>query len=165
MGRKRRREQSVMMTLNADFIENDLPDAIKKKVYTYSDTNNLKLSSDCKIGADLVKSQWGETELLELKQKLCSVKSELNDVEIVRWHDHTCCTNPANNVIKIIRQSCYPEMCTQAWCKFFEILSNFNLLSDNCAHINSLHLCEAPGAFIASLNHYFKLLRKLKLSN
>ncbi|OWK61685.1 Cap-specific mRNA (nucleoside-2'-O-)-methyltransferase 2 [Lonchura striata] len=51
------------------------------------------------------------------------------------------------------------ELCTQAWCKFHEILCSFSLLPEEAlqdGELNSVHLCEAPGAFIASLNHFLK---------
>lgn len=45
----------------------------------------------------------------------------------------------------------------QAWCKFYEILKNFPIIPDGNIQdkmLKSLHLCEAPGAFVCSLNHY-----------
>jgi hypothetical protein len=48
----------------------------------------------------------------------------------------------------------------QAWCKFYENAMSFNLVppaSVKAGRLNSVHLCEAPGAFITSLNHYLKL--------
>ncbi|XP_074038850.1 cap methyltransferase 2 isoform X2 [Leptinotarsa decemlineata] len=51
----------------------------------------------------------------------------------------------------------YSEM---AWCKFYEILSQFPVVP-LCAisqhKLVSLHLCEAPGAFVCALNHYLTL--------
>ena len=50
-----------------------------------------------------------------------------------------------------------PCRCWQAWCKFYELLSLWSVLPAACergAPLRSLHLCEAPGAFITALNHY-----------
>ncbi|CAH1975529.1 unnamed protein product [Acanthoscelides obtectus] len=44
-----------------------------------------------------------------------------------------------------------------AWCKFFEMLGHFPIVPEAVLkekHLNSVHLCEAPGAFVCSLNHY-----------
>ena len=48
------------------------------------------------------------------------------------------------------------EMCTQAWCKFHEIVGTFPAIARLSAtrQLNTVHLCEAPGAFITSLNHF-----------
>ena len=46
---------------------------------------------------------------------------------------------------------------TQAWMKFYEILTHFPKLLESGQTgrpIRSLHLCEAPGAFISALVHY-----------
>lgn len=48
----------------------------------------------------------------------------------------------------------------QAWCKFYENARSFILVPPtvvNTQCLNSVHLCEAPGAFITSLNHFLKL--------
>ena len=47
-------------------------------------------------------------------------------------------------------------MCTQAWCKFHEVLGTYPSIAELSAarELNTVHLCEAPGAFIASLNHF-----------
>jgi hypothetical protein len=44
-----------------------------------------------------------------------------------------------------------------AWLKFYEILSEYRCLETNTQKLTSLHLCEAPGGFITSLNHYISL--------
>jgi hypothetical protein len=48
----------------------------------------------------------------------------------------------------------------QAWCKFYENARSFILVPPtvvNTGCLSSVHLCEAPGAFITSLNHFLKL--------
>ena len=47
----------------------------------------------------------------------------------------------------------------QAFLKFYEIVSRFPLVTSDCTGLSSVHLCEAPGAFIVALNHYLKLHR------
>ena len=82
------------------------------------------------------------------------MKSSLSDVDITKWHEHTQRTNRSGQVIHHIRHHCRPELCTQAWCKFHEIVAQYQLIPTHEPVINTLHLCEAPGAFITSLNHY-----------
>ncbi|KAI8491532.1 cap2 mRNA methylation [Branchiostoma belcheri] len=86
-----------------------------------------------------------------------NLASLLSDKEIRSWHEHTNQTNRAGKVISHLKQTVRPQLCTQAWCKFHEIVCTFPLVSDAAVEVgvfSSVHLCEAPGAFITSLNHY-----------
>ncbi|XP_027751503.1 cap-specific mRNA (nucleoside-2'-O-)-methyltransferase 2 [Empidonax traillii] len=97
--------------------------------------------------------------LLALKDSMNEVKNQLSDKNLEDWHRHTSFTNKAGKIISHVRKSVNAELCTQAWCKFHEILGTFPLLPEEAlqeGELNSVHLCEAPGAFIASLNHYLK---------
>ncbi|XP_069510818.1 cap-specific mRNA (nucleoside-2'-O-)-methyltransferase 2 [Ambystoma mexicanum] len=96
---------------------------------------------------------------LALKESLNEVKNLLSDKKLDEWHLHTSSTNKAGRVIPRVRTIVNAELCTQAWCKFYEIVSSFPLLPQEALwnrELNSVHLCEAPGAFITSLNHYLK---------
>jgi len=64
--------------------------------------------------------------------------------------------HPGGAIARYMRTQMNAELCTQAWCKFHEVLGTFPNLTqiDNDFVLNAVHLCEAPGAFIASLNHY-----------
>ncbi|XP_066099258.1 cap-specific mRNA (nucleoside-2'-O-)-methyltransferase 2 [Saccopteryx bilineata] len=95
----------------------------------------------------------------DLKNSLNEVKNLLSDKKLDEWHEHTAFTNKAGKIISHVRKSVNAELCTQAWCKFHEILCSFPIIPQEAfqnGQLNSLHLCEAPGAFIASLNHYLK---------
>ncbi|NWI61600.1 CMTR2 methyltransferase, partial [Calyptomena viridis] len=97
--------------------------------------------------------------LLALKESMNEVKNQLSDKNLEDWHRHTSFTNKAGKIISHVKKSVNAELCTQAWCKFHEILCSFPLLPEAAlqdGELNSVHLCEAPGAFIASLNHYLK---------
>ncbi|XP_075392439.1 cap-specific mRNA (nucleoside-2'-O-)-methyltransferase 2 [Tenrec ecaudatus] len=96
---------------------------------------------------------------LDLKNSLNEVKNLLSDKKLDEWHEHTSFTNKAGKIISHVKKSVNAELCTQAWCKFHEILCSFPLIPQEAFQtrkLNSLHLCEAPGAFISSLNHYLK---------
>ncbi|KAM6943508.1 cap-specific mRNA (nucleoside-2'-O-)-methyltransferase 2 [Xenentodon cancila] len=97
--------------------------------------------------------------LQELKASLNAVKNQLSDKDVQVWHQHTNSTNRAGKVIAAVRSAANAEICTQAWCKFYEILGTFPLLPKEALEIgelNTVHLCEAPGAFITALNHFIK---------
>lgn len=97
--------------------------------------------------------------LQALKVSLNDVKNQLSDKNVQVWHQHTSSTNRAGKVIGAVRSAANAEICTQAWCKFYEILGTFKLLPNEAlqnGELNTVHLCEAPGAFITALNHYLK---------
>lgn len=50
------------------------------------------------------------------------------------------------------------EMITNAWIKMYEMINRFpKLLPQQHTIIKTFHLCEAPGAFIAAINHYLSI--------
>lgn len=63
--------------------------------------------------------------------------------------------NTSSNIVPYLREKLSIEIGTQAWAKMFEILANFDLIKTvNNQKLTTLHLCEAPGAFISALNHF-----------
>ncbi|XP_075694357.1 cap-specific mRNA (nucleoside-2'-O-)-methyltransferase 2 [Rhinoderma darwinii] len=99
------------------------------------------------------------SRFLSLKESLNQVKNLLSDKRLDDWHRHTSFTNKAGRVVPEVRRQVNAELCTQAWCKFHEIVCTYPLLPSTALwsyELNTLHLCEAPGAFISSLNHYLK---------
>ena len=132
----------------------DLSDNLFLKKFTYQKSDGWLLptslfKSRCEVNKRLSK----------LRDGLNHVKSLLNHYDITSWRKHTNCTNPSGNIAPQIHKTIRPELGTQAWCKFYEILSNTNILGlfDNLERIGTVHLCEAPGSFVCSLNHYLKL--------
>jgi cap2 methyltransferase len=79
-------------------------------------------------------------------------------------HHHTSFVNRAGSVINRVKKEIYPELLTQAWLKFYECLNEYSLVSGvKGSSFLSLHLCEAPGAFISALNHYLSLNHHVKV--
>lgn len=97
---------------------------------------------------------WDCPELTRMKADLNKTKSLLNDMEPIAWRRHTSWTNRAANVLHRVRRAASPDLLTQAWCKFYELLHEFGLARAD--PLRSFHLCEAPGAFIAALQHYLR---------
>ncbi|XP_053988812.1 cap-specific mRNA (nucleoside-2'-O-)-methyltransferase 2 [Hylaeus volcanicus] len=104
---------------------------------------------------------WNVDKLQTLKYELNVVKNYLNNYNLSKWQLHTKQRNSAKDVMIYLKRDIQPEFLTQAWCKFYEIVSSFPLIpidrinnSNKC--FKSIHLCEAPGAFVTSLNHWLK---------
>lgn len=109
-------------------------------------------------------SKWEIPTLQEKKIHLNDVKAELGRYNIEEWSRHTRHNDPSSFVMKFLREKIEPELLTQAWCKFYECLNQFKIIPimSSTQSFISLHLCEAPGGFIAALNHYIKSNRDLE---
>jgi cap2 methyltransferase len=151
-GRRKRKISNSSVEWQIDPISrqkvNDLFE--KKFVYSKPKENVWELPLDFEKFYDY----WEISELMKLKSTLNSLKDKLSDKDIVKWHEHTTFMNLAGNINTELRQTIRPELCTQAWCKFYEIVSTYDIFNVKSDILNSVHLCEAPGAFVTSLNHY-----------
>jgi len=107
-------------------------------------------------------SYWTHPKLQSMKERLNTTKSRLNCLPLQRWHKHTRKLNPAGTVTQHLKRQVQPELLTQAWQKFYECFQTFGLGppkpgeeegEEHQILYNSVHLCEAPGAFVTSLNH------------
>lgn len=98
----------------------------------------------------------------EKAQELKDLKNKLDDVEIRKWKEHTLSTCITRNIVSKLRTEIGAEMPTKAWAKMYEMLHVYDLIDDlissssDNTELNSLHLCEAPGAFICATNHFLK---------
>ncbi|XP_045461206.1 cap-specific mRNA (nucleoside-2'-O-)-methyltransferase 2 [Harmonia axyridis] len=103
--------------------------------------------------------KWEVPNLQEKKINLNNVKAQLGRYNLEEWSKHTKHNDPSSFVIKFLKDQIEPELLTQAWCKFYECLNQFNIIpiTKNSDRFVSLHLCEAPGGFISALNHFIKL--------
>ncbi|XP_056634324.1 cap-specific mRNA (nucleoside-2'-O-)-methyltransferase 2 [Diorhabda sublineata] len=126
-----------------------------KKIYFFKNQNQYFLPNQM-----FESPKWSIQELLSKKDELNRIKGLLSKYKLKVWSKHTANRDRAGFVLKKLAENVKPELLTQAWCKFYEILANFPVVPlcavDN-KKLESLHLCEAPGAFICSLNHYLVL--------
>lgn len=134
------------------------PEKVFEKLHVLRDgsSKNWELPT---IELGSLKSHLHDKRLNELKNSLNQLKGSLNGYEIGSWHKHTTYCNASGSVNREIRHQFHPELCTQAWCKFHEILCFEELLPERALasrNITAVHLCEAPGGFICSLNHFLK---------
>ena len=114
--------------------------------YTNNKVKNLEINSS---------EKWSCKALYDIKERLNTVKDKLSGLEITDWHKHTQNMFKASKLIQDIKQIFQPQLCTQAWCKFREILCEFPILvTFDHDELNTFHLCEAPGAFITALHFY-----------
>jgi cap2 methyltransferase len=105
------------------------------------------------------KAAYPKAHASELEAKnLGDTKSLLDEKDIVVWKQHTSKTLITGDVVKTLRKDMDPEMCTKAFAKMYEMLCAYDLVapSRDTPKYHTLHLCEAPGAFICATNHYIQ---------
>uniref|UniRef100_A0A182T9P5 Cap-specific mRNA (nucleoside-2'-O-)-methyltransferase 2 n=1 Tax=Anopheles maculatus TaxID=74869 RepID=A0A182T9P5_9DIPT len=85
------------------------------------------------------------------------VKNRLNDFEISDWHQHTRRRSSLLPILNALRYRIRAEFVTQAFAKLYECVSAYELINTDLKQLYSVHLCEAPGAFVTGLNHYIRL--------
>lgn len=105
------------------------------------------------------KSDCDHHKLISVKQKLNQVKDKLNNYSLEAWSKHTQKRDPAGGIGWNLRKVINAEFVTKAWSKFYELVSAYQLIrfcDPSRGVFNSMHLCEAPGAFVAALNHFLQ---------
>lgn len=104
-------------------------------------------------------SIWDVEYLNHLKDKLNSVKHQLDDKDLSEWSRHTSVTDASAWIRQEIQSKIIPEpeLLTRAWVKMHEILSSFSIIETGTGStIRALLLCEAPGAFVSAVNHFIQ---------
>ena len=118
-----------------------------------SDEDEKKVEDDSKIFASKILH-----DMSEMKDELNHTKSQLNDYDIIIWRNHTNFTNACGHLSRECKRNLNAELCTKAWLKFCTILNTFDIIEAGHTHseegMTSVHLCEAPGAFVTCLNHH-----------
>ena len=140
----------------SDEAKDQVDELYNKKFKFRCDNQKWELPDASKM---FVESPSEMARMRELKEKLNAVKSTLNDKDPMSWSSHTRFTDRAGLVVGALRRDFQPELCTQGWTKFQEMVCSFPLVPEEVTKYNSVHLCEAPGGFVASLNHYLKTHR------
>lgn len=71
-----------------------------------------------------------------------------------RYYKHAS-RKDAYDIAEIVRKNIKSQVVSQAWLKMYEILANCRLIKKTKSY-KTLHLCEAPGSFIACINHFIQ---------
>ncbi|XP_015185420.1 PREDICTED: cap-specific mRNA (nucleoside-2'-O-)-methyltransferase 2 [Polistes dominula] len=150
-----------MTTIEETILMNKIDSCINElfsKTFLLAEKENYSLPSPDRMFKE---SPWYIKELQTFKEQLNEVKNRLNGFPLGMWHKHTNNRNKAGQVLYHVKKNIEPELLTQAWCKFYEILSSLHFVPKSAIQKNnnsftSVHLCEAPGAFVTSLNHWLK---------
>ena len=90
---------------------------------------------------------------------LNKTKAAIDDIDIEAWRENNYKTLLAKNVTLFIQSEKRIEMPSKAFCKMYEILCEYKGalgLSMHESSFNSVHLCEAPGAFVSATNHFLR---------
>ncbi|XP_050394138.1 cap-specific mRNA (nucleoside-2'-O-)-methyltransferase 2 [Patella vulgata] len=155
-GPKRKRYDSAGPGLQLDPAAKEQVHRLFEKKFTFHKPEDEKwMIRNLENQAEDQNSSKISENLSALKVKLNKLKDRLSDKDIIKWHTHTKFQHTSGGVMVELKTSYQIELCTQAWCKFYEILSQFPIVPEEILKgFTSVHLCEAPGAFISALNHF-----------
>uniref|UniRef100_A0A914CYS3 Cap-specific mRNA (nucleoside-2'-O-)-methyltransferase 2 n=1 Tax=Acrobeloides nanus TaxID=290746 RepID=A0A914CYS3_9BILA len=100
-------------------------------------------------------------EIVKLEVALNEAKAHTGEVlKMYReneWRAHTASLHPLKQLPKVLRQKYGLPFCTQAYCKFTEILAQHPVLAEipvKSDEFRTFHLCEAPGGFVVALRDF-----------
>lgn len=135
-------------------------EAIFFKKYEFKDDEDNPISVPPSVDDIFNYQPFSIDILMRTKEDLNQTRSKLDQFDISKWSKHTYFTNRSGKIVRSIRTKIRPELCTIAWVKMYEIISTYpDLIPFDEYRIHSVHICEAPGAFICSINHYIKTKR------
>ncbi|GAX78270.1 hypothetical protein CEUSTIGMA_g5712.t1 [Chlamydomonas eustigma] len=112
---------------------------------------------------------WSDPNLQAAKEKLNGIKSRLDNMPNGEWLKAASLANRAEFVKSKLRNDFNVELGTVAWAKMYEAIMSCSLLPHDSIALGqgpegnpaafTVHLCEAPGAFIAATNHFVRTHR------
>ncbi|OQV11933.1 Cap-specific mRNA (nucleoside-2'-O-)-methyltransferase 2 [Hypsibius exemplaris] len=93
-------------------------------------------------------------EMEKIEDQLNAVKGKVGSMAPAAWSSLTNYTDLASTLRYSMKKDSQIELGTNAWMKFWSILHAYPQLARFPPNTVSVHLCEAPGAFVSALNHY-----------
>ena len=144
-------------------INNCCPNYIEKihdyKISTKSTTISIKITRKSPINFDKLlesraKLNYYKRVMDTKPSQIFSVKNYGRNNYLFTWESLAKLMNVHEKLKITLIKKFNAEMVTNAWIKMYEILNMHKNLIPNKPTIKTFHLCEAPGAFIAALNHY-----------
>lgn len=128
--------------------------------------HSYELKSCCKYGifpliSDLTDPSPKRFQRLKMKlnimKRIIDTRPQLEykqyDKIVKDWNAHTNDIDLLHGLKYTLTNKYHIPNVSNAWTKLYEILNRFPELTD-MKSVNSFHICEAPGAFIKSLQHY-----------
>lgn len=98
------------------------------------------------------------TEMATVAQTVMRHKEQIRLVAPERWRTVSQLECLASSLPHVLRTEFGIDMASMAWIKMYELLQSIHFPSSS-SRVRTMHLCEAPGAFVSSLIHYINRLR------
>ncbi len=123
--------------------------------YTFNKINNNKL---VKI----------DDKLHDIEKQIIILHQLIDTRDIKEWDSikkeirYYMPKDKTKNITEMIAEKYGTGKISQAWIKMMEMIVDCNLIKNNNDTFKTFHLCEAPGNFIASINHYIKTKTNMK---
>ena len=82
--------------------------------------------------------------------------------EIYDWNKLTNDIDLYKKLKYLVGEKYNAELSTNAWTKIYEQICHLNMIPGMREQFKSFHICEAPGAFVASVNHYVQTKTRVR---
>ncbi|GLI69497.1 hypothetical protein VaNZ11_014131 [Volvox africanus] len=167
-GQQRTRERVQMQQMQPNvYYDTHYAKALEMMQRTvHIDTSGCQLPA---LGDFFSSTEWELSDLVSNRDQLNQTKNSLNDWDRRRWERAAADANPADQVRAMLRNVYHVELGTVAWAKMYETIWQCDMMPPSSPAVPnrergspkvvSVHLCEAPGAFIAATNHFVKTHR------
>jgi cap2 methyltransferase len=101
-------------------------------------------------------ASFGNNDIIELKSKLDTTRSKIDNINQRGWSSHTQSMNKFAKCSKFIREFREGELVSNIWIKFYEVLKKFEPEIVHSKTVHSVHINELTGSVVSALNHYMK---------
>lgn len=148
----------------------DLHSYIEPVLFQYLTSKNNKNSKNTRLKIDYKHRPEMNLDGLErVFSEFQTIQQAMDTVKPEEWHTIKLQINILSDLKNYLKKAGYTENITpsQAFLKMYEILATFNLLyfpkNDKIPEkLTSFHICEAPGQFLVSINHYLRTHTRTK---
>ncbi|KAG2428583.1 hypothetical protein HYH02_014285 [Chlamydomonas schloesseri] len=156
----------------------------EKALALLDDRERLLDTSDCVLPAPdkfFQSSAWELPEVISQRAALNEAKELLDELDNTDWDKYATIANYAEYVRRDLRKLYGVELATVAWAKMYEMIVRNDLLPQQSPALGpargagggggggrglgnerpcvTVHLCEAPGGFVAATNHFLRTHR------
>jgi len=133
----------------------------KMKIYSYNLNFNRIYTLSNNIMKDFIYINLTEKLDKQLKD-LNKINSDINLIkfyiecrDVEKWYKISTMINIRNYLTKYIKEK-YNISVSKAFCKMYDILSQFPIIDLTKSKIKTFHSCEVPGHFINAFNYWIK---------
>lgn len=147
--------QQYNLIVNPKYIK--LDNEYNKEIVNYN--LNMCFNTIASLSMDDVDTDKDISSDKDISNELNLLKFYIESRDVKKWYYITMDINIRKYITTYIGQK-YNIKVSRAFCKMYDILTQFPLIDLNKSKIKTFHACEAPGHFINAFNYWIKSRNK-----